>query len=105
MRCRRDLLRLHRTNQPHAVRRVKEASAFFQCAPVDYSATPAAGVFDGVALTADGWAIAPLRLDEVHSSFFERLPRGSATPDSAFLMAGLDTTWKPQPKILASLGP
>jgi hypothetical protein len=83
---------------------VEDASAFFRCAPVGYSATPEQGVFDGVALTADGWGIAPLHLNEVRSSFFDALPPGSAVPDSAFLMAGLATTWRPQPALFAPTG-
>ena len=68
---------------------VEQASEFFRCAPVGYAATPTAGVFDGVALTAEGWGIEPLHLDEVRSSFFDspdRFPAGTAVPDSAFLM-------------------
>jgi hypothetical protein len=82
-----------------------QASRFFRCAPVGYAATPDAGVFDGVALTAEGWAIQPLHLDDVRSSFFEdpgRFPPGTATPDSAFLMAGLDTSWRAEPALVAS---
>jgi hypothetical protein len=81
------------------------ASKFFRCAPVGYAATPKAGVFDGVALATEGWAIEPLHLDEVRSSFFDdphRFAAGTATPDSAFLMAGLDTSWRPQPGLVAS---
>lgn len=84
---------------------VEQASGFFRCAPVGYAATPDAGVFDGVALTAEGWAIQPLHLNEVQSSFFEdpaRFPSRTATPDSAFLMAGLDTCWRAQPPLVAS---
>lgn len=81
-----------------------EASAFFRCAPLGYAATPTSGVFDGVALTAEKWAIAPLHLDEARSSFFDdpdRFPPGTAVADSAFLMANLDTTWRAQPKLSA----
>ena len=84
---------------------LEQASGFFQCAPVGYAATPDADVFDGVALTAEGWAIQPLHLDDVRSSFFEdpaRFGSGTATPDSAFLMAGLDTSWRAQPALVAS---
>lgn len=83
---------------------VKEASSFFRCAPVGYAATPAAGVFDGVELTAEGWSITPLRLDEVRSSLFDRRPFGPgvAAPDSAFLMAGMETTWRAQPALTAA---
>ena len=80
---------------------VDAASAFFRCAPLGYAATPAPGVFDGVALATDGWALSPLELDELRSSYFDALPAGSAVPDSAFLMANLDTTWRPQPALVA----
>ena len=84
---------------------VEQASEFFRCAPLAYAATPQTGVFDGVTLAAEGWAIEPLHLDEVRSSFFEsqdRFAAGTAVPDSAFLMAGLETSWRPQPALLAS---
>ncbi len=77
---------------------VDEASAFFRCAPVGYAATPAAGVFDGVALTTDEWAIAPLHLDEVRSTVFD----GFGEPDSAFLMTGIETTWRPLRELVAA---
>jgi hypothetical protein len=82
-----------------------QASGFFRCAPMGYAATPKAGIFDGVALTAEGWAIEPLEVDELRSSFFDdrdRFPAGTATPDSAFLMAGLDTSWRAQPALSAA---
>lgn len=80
---------------------LEEASAFFQCAPLGYAATPKDGVLDGVALAADGWAIEPLHLDEARSSFFDdrnRFAAGTAVADSAFLMTNLDTTWRAQPR-------
>jgi hypothetical protein len=83
---------------------IEQASEFFRCAPVGYAATPTAGAFDGVALTAEGWGIEALHLDEVRSSFFdsrERFPAGTAVPDSAFLMGGLETCWRPQPALVA----
>ncbi|HWI04110.1 MAG TPA: DUF2071 domain-containing protein, partial [Acidimicrobiales bacterium] len=36
---------------------IDEASAFFCAAPIGYAATPAAGVYDGVELTTDRWAM------------------------------------------------
>ncbi len=82
-----------------------QASGFFRCAPLGYAATRRRGVFDGVALRAEGWAIQPLHLDDVRSSFFEdpaRFADGTATPDSAFLMAGLDTSWRALPALVAA---
>lgn len=84
---------------------LQEASAFFRNAPIGYAATPNRAVFDGVGLTTKAWAIAPLQLDEVRSSYFEDTERfrpGAAVPDSAFLMSNLDTTWRAQPPLVAS---
>ncbi len=84
---------------------LEAASAFFRCAPAGYAATPARGVFDGVELETAGWALQPLRLDKVASSFFDdrrRFPAGTAVPDSAFLMSGLSTIWHPQPLLRAA---
>lgn len=81
---------------------VEEASEFFRCAPVGYAATPRPGEFDGVELGACGWAISPLSLEHVASSLFEDrevFPVGTAEPDSAFLMAGLYTTWMARPNL------
>lgn len=86
---------------------VEAASAFFRDAPVGYAATPEAGVFDGVRLTTDDFAIDALHLDEVRSSYFDdrsRFPSGAAALDSAFVMADLATTWRPEPKLVASAG-
>jgi hypothetical protein len=81
---------------------VGSASRFFECAPLGYAATPTKGLFDGIKLETEGWQLCPLRLDEVHSSFFDdphEFPAGAAVPDSAFLMGGLATTWHPQPPL------
>ena len=77
---------------------VEEASAFFRCAPLGYAATPAAGVFDGVKLTTHEWHMTPLHIDEVRSTEFDE----AAQPDSAFLMTGIDTTWRAQPELAAA---
>lgn len=74
------------------------ASAFFRCAPLGYAATPAAGIYDGVALSVDEWSIAPLHLDEVRSSILDAV----GVPDSAFLMAGVSTTWRARPDLVAA---
>jgi hypothetical protein len=87
---------------------VASASRFFRCAPVGYAATPTEGRFDGVELETAGWGLRPLHLDEVSSSFFDdpaRFPPGTAVTDSAFLMGGVATTWRPRPEICAAAGP
>ena len=81
------------------------ASAFFRCAPVAYTATSHPAVFHGVQLSTDGWHLTPLHVDEIHSSYFEdpaRFPPGSVKLDSAFLMAGLTTTWHSRPALALS---
>jgi hypothetical protein len=81
------------------------ASRFFACAPVGYAATPARGVFDGVRLETEGWALHPVHLERVSSSFFDdqaRFPPGTAVADSAFLISGLAATWRPQPQFRAA---
>ncbi|HEX4657368.1 MAG TPA: DUF2071 domain-containing protein [Streptosporangiaceae bacterium] len=81
------------------------ASRFFRCAPVGYAATPAEGRFDGVELETAGWGLRPLYLEELSSSFFDdpaRFPPGTAAADSAFLMGGLSTTWRPLPELRAT---
>ena len=81
---------------------MEEASGFYRCAPLSYAATRQDGVFDGVELSTDGWDIAPLALDEVRSTFFDSLA-GAAVPDSAFLMTGLETSWRALPAVRAPL--
>jgi hypothetical protein len=87
---------------------LEQASDFFRAAPLGYAATPADGVFDGVQLTANGWNIEPLQLDDVRSSFFDDpalFGAGAAVPDSAFLMAGVRTSWRAIPAMTGSLEP
>ena len=86
---------------------VEAASAFFRSAPVGYAATPCDGVFDGVELGTEGWNLEPLYVERAISSFFDdgtRFPRGTATLDSAFLMAQISTRWRPQPQLVAQVG-
>jgi uncharacterized protein YqjF (DUF2071 family) len=74
------------------------ASAFFRSAPIAYTATANSCTFEGVELSTDGWDLEPLHIEAVRSSYFDdpsRFPPGTATLDSAFLMAGLATTWQP----------
>ena len=84
---------------------VAAASRFFRRAPVGYAATPAAGVFDGVELVTEGWDLTPAHVDELSCSFFDdpvRFPPGTAALDSAFIMGGLATRWRPQRRLLGT---
>lgn len=85
---------------------VDHASQFFRSAPVGYAATPKAGIFDGVELSTCGWGMRPVELLEVESSFFDdrrRFPGETAVLDSAFLMEGVETSWRAMPPIKAVL--
>lgn len=73
------------------------ASRFFRDARVGCSARASGARLDAVALTTNGWAVAPARLLEVESSFFsdtDRFPIGSAEPDSVLLMRGVPALWR-----------
>jgi hypothetical protein len=85
-------------------RSVAEASAFFECGSLGYSATRRPGVYDGLELRTFGWDVVPLSVERVESSYFEdgRLfPAGSASFDSALLMRGLAHEWHGRPALSA----
>src|SRR5439155_15208525 len=65
------------------------ASAFFQGAPLGYSATRRLAHYDGLELSCELWRVEPLLVSDAASSFFEdrsRFPVGTAELDSALLM-------------------
>ncbi len=74
---------------------LEEASAFFEGAPLGYSPTDRPGYFEGLELRCQRWAMTPLRIEAVSSSFFEveMFPLGSVEFDSAFLMTDIPATW------------
>jgi Uncharacterized conserved protein (COG2071) len=75
---------------------VAEASAFFETGSLGYSATRAAGRYDGLELRCKSWQVEPLAVDRVESSYFEDeslFPRGSVAFDCALLMRGIDHEW------------
>jgi uncharacterized protein YqjF (DUF2071 family) len=81
------------------------ASEFFRSAPAGYATTPTDGMFDGVELETGAWAMSPVHLDDVSSSFFDdsrAFPPRTAVLDSAFLMEGLPTRWRALPELRAA---
>jgi hypothetical protein len=81
------------------------ASAFLQAGALGYSATHTAGRFQGMELCCQGWQVAPLRIDEVHSSYFSDtavFPAGSIRFDNALLMRGIEHRWEAHPDLCAS---
>ena len=73
-----------------------EASAFFEPGSVGYSVTSDAGRLDGIELRTKGWSVAPLQVEEVHSSYFSdeaKFPKGSVEFDCALVMRNLGHEW------------
>jgi len=84
---------------------VPEASAFFEAAPLGYSATRRPGELDGVELACTGWRVEPLAVSHVRSSFFEDetlFPPGTAELDSGLLMSDLPAVWKARQTLRAT---
>jgi len=67
-----------------------EASRFLARGRDGYSPTRD-GEPDGLRLTTDGWRVEPLRVTDVHSSYYERL---GAQFDCALVMRGVPVTWE-----------
>lgn len=85
-------------------RSMEEASAFFQAGALGYSATPRAGIYDGLELHTQHWQIEPLQVEAVDSSFFANpahFPAGSVTFDCALLMEQIAHEWRGQPSLCA----
>lgn len=85
-------------------RSAAEASAFFECGSLGYSASRTDGVYDGLELRTFGWDVVPLAVERVESSFFEderSFPPGSAAFDSALLMRNLVHEWHGRPALSA----
>lgn len=78
-----------------------EASRFFESGSLGYSDTSDPGHFDGLRLHTDAWAVEPLSLDAVRSSFFEGgvLDRAAAELDCGLIMRNVAVTWLPAPRL------
>ena len=75
---------------------VADASAFFERGSVGYSPGRGEGTLDGLELKTAGWAVRPLNVESVRSSFFDdrsRFPAGTATFDCALIMRNLRHEW------------
>lgn len=80
---------------PHSIfRNLETASEFFQGGAVGYS--PSGRKFEGLELRAYRWAVEPLTVSKVQSSFFENetvFPKGSVQFDNALLMTHIEHEW------------
>lgn len=73
-----------------------EASRFFQRGALGYSVTNDPARFDGLELRCSRWAVQPLAIESVRSSYFDdraMFPEGSAKIDCALLMRGVEHEW------------
>ena len=73
-----------------------DSSAFFQTGSIGYSSTSDCCRFDGMRLESHGWAVSPLAIDHLESSFFDDrsiFPVGSITFDHALIMRNLSHEW------------
>ncbi len=73
-----------------------EASRFFEGGSLGYSVTRNATRYDGLELRCKTWAVQPLEVEAVQSSYFDdrgKFPQGSAVFDCALLMRGIEHEW------------
>lgn len=79
-----------------------ESSAFFAAGSVGYSANRGGARADGLELVTDRWAVRPLRVEAVSSSFFDDrsvFPAGGIAFDHALIMRDIPHRWKALPDI------
>lgn len=75
---------------------IENASRFFEDGSVGYSPQRAGRTFDGLELRTSNWAVSPLSVSNVHSSFFADnalFPEGSVRFDNALLMQNIEHEW------------
>ena len=79
----------------------EDASQFFARGSLGYSVTSEARRLDGIELCTEHWAVAPLAIERVRSSFFEdsdRFPVGSIELDHALVMRDIPHRWREAPE-------
>ncbi len=75
---------------------LEQASRFFEGGALGYSATRDPSRYDGLELRCRSWAVQPLAVESVQSSYFDdrtKFPQGAATFDCALLMRGIAHEW------------
>ncbi|WP_164104461.1 DUF2071 domain-containing protein [Candidatus Laterigemmans baculatus] len=86
---------------------LNEASSFFECGSLGYSATSCSGEYDGLELRTFDWTVEPLAVNRVESSFFgnaDVFPSGSAEFDCALLMRDIEHEWHGRESLKAARG-
>ncbi len=74
---------------------VQEVSKFFEDGSLGYSPDRGA-TFDGLELRCDEWAVEPMKVNAVQSSYFDNrnaFPEGAVTFDNALLMRNIHHEW------------
>jgi hypothetical protein len=85
-------------------RSLAESSAFFEHGRVGYSVTRDDCRFDGIALDTEEWAVHPLDVIHVKSSYFDdeaKFPKGSVEFDHALVMRDIAHCWTAVPDVHA----
>ncbi len=72
---------------------VAEASAFFEAGSVGYSPAPGDDAYERLDLATLEWAVTPLSVTDVASSYFDALPADAVAFDHALLMEDIDHEW------------
>jgi hypothetical protein len=83
-------------------RSADEASRFFEGGSLGYSATRDLTRYDGLELRCKTWAVEPLAVEAVQSSYFgdrTKFPEGSVTFDCALLMRDVEHEWHTQEQL------
>jgi hypothetical protein len=85
-----------------------DASQFFRQGCAGYSETTSGRRLDGLELRSGSWAMEPVEVADLHSTFFEDpaiFPAGTAEPDGALLMRNLPVTWHSLPPMAVRRDP
>ncbi|HEX5791516.1 MAG TPA: DUF2071 domain-containing protein [Luteolibacter sp.] len=81
---------------------LEASSRFFEAGCVGYSVRPDSCILDGLLLEVSGWSVSPLKVESVHSAYFDNpalYPAGSATFDHALIMRDIAHLWKARPQM------
>lgn len=73
---------------------VDDASDFYRHGSVGWSPRRGEHGVEALELTSSAWEVAPATVRNVESSFFDSLPAGSVSLDSALVMRDLPLVWK-----------
>lgn len=79
------------------------ASRFFELGSLGYSETATPGEYDGLELRCEGWAVEPLAVEEVESSYFsEGFSPDQVAFDNALLMRDIQHEWHSRKSLCAT---